>query len=117
MPRKTVTRTRPFRFRADGFNEAAARCRGKPPPKEHDYPDATMASMRPRPDAAENHRQAEAEDAARKASMRPRPDAAENPARRTPSRPPQERFNEAAARCRGKPASACRPGAAGSLLQ
>ena len=37
------------------------------------------------------------------ASMRPRPDAAENrrPCSGTP--PGRERFNEAAARCRGKP--------------
>ena len=89
------------------------------------------ASMRPRPDAAENGprrrpRAARAgcfnEAAARcrgkrlraadprapgavPASMRPRPDAAENtPSTTTPRRPPWC-FNEAAARCRGKPAA------------
>ena len=36
------------------------------------------ASMRPRPDAAENQRRRPAEVSAADASMRPRPDAAEN---------------------------------------
>ena len=36
------------------------------------------------------------------ASMRPRPDAAENASRPRRSRPAGRRFNEAAARCRGK---------------
>ena len=36
-----------------GFNEAAARCRGKHPAGAHVLPDP-RASMRPRPDAAEN---------------------------------------------------------------
>ena len=40
-------------------------------------------------------------------SMRPRPDAAENPARpRRAARTGRAAFNEAAARCRGKPLSA-----------
>ena len=64
---------------------------------------AAAASMRPRPDAAENRR-------ARRghggpvlcASMRPRPDAAENPRSRRQPRPAAGSFNEAAARCRGK---------------
>ena len=91
-------------------------------------PGRACASMRPRPDAAENNfagRSTRAggvrrfnEAAARcrgkrggegetrttaGASMRPRPDAAENTGGRnsTPTRP--SRFNEAAARCRGKP--------------
>ena len=37
------------------------------------------------------------------ASMRPRPDAAENPSSLRRSPVPGPRFNEAAARCRGKP--------------
>ena len=37
------------------------------------------------------------------ASMRPRPDAAENPLERVTERRRQPSFNEAAARCRGKP--------------
>ena len=37
------------------------------------------------------------------ASMRPRPDAAENPGRASPPLGRDLRFNEAAARCRGKP--------------
>ena len=39
------------------------------------------------------------------ASMRPRPDAAENPGRMRWRRAGRRRFNEAAARCRGKPSS------------
>ena len=38
----------------------------------------------------------------RDASMRPRPDAAENAAGRCPASTGRARFNEAAARCRGK---------------
>ena len=61
------------------------------------------ASMRPRPDAAENVNVGRREYAVRPASMRPRPDAAEN-ARQSASAPrPGGGFNEAAARCRGKP--------------
>ena len=37
-----------------------------------------VASMRPRPDAAENNREREQAEAEGVASMRPRPDAAEN---------------------------------------
>ena len=37
------------------------------------------------------------------ASMRPRPDAAENRPRGIEARRAERRFNEAAARCRGKP--------------
>ena len=39
----------------------------------------------------------------RLASMRPRPDAAENRGRQDDDDDDDERFNEAAARCRGKP--------------
>ena len=69
----------PGRRAAGRFNEAAARCRGKRPEPELDLrPAPARASMRPRPDAAENPvidygwRQLDW------ASMRPRPDAAEN---------------------------------------
>ena len=60
------------------------------------------ASMRPRPDAAENLSGNCPHFSYAKASMRPRPDAAENPPApaETPIR--YECFNEAAARCRGK---------------
>ena len=61
------------------------------------------ASMRPRPDAAENAKSARSVAAYPLASMRPRPDAAENPGGQTATgsaSPPG--FNEAAARCRGK---------------
>ena len=84
------------------------------------------ASMRPRPDAAENVARPRQRYPLRLASMRPRPDAAENTdsnrrpglsarcfneaaarcrGKRTPDQHPApelDRFNEAAARCRGK---------------
>ena len=60
------------------FNEAAARCRGKR---------ASTADL----------------SAGLYASMRPRPDAAENAGSPAPRRPARWCFNEAAARCRGKP--------------
>ena len=44
----------------------------------HVATDAERASMRPRPDAAENVDCDRGDRAARDASMRPRPDAAEN---------------------------------------
>ena len=125
QPRATATR-RPPRC---SFNEAAARCRGKRPGDHEHRPAAPVqASMRPRPDAAENILQARRREergvpgfneaaarcrgkpesiripssAARSASMRPRPDAAENC--RVKARRPVRLtcFNEAAARCRGK---------------
>ena len=83
------------------FNEAAARCRGKRPRMSGDAPDPG-ASMRPRPDAAENAGQAARSLRPARASMRPRPDAAENVRPDVPDRPRPDRFNEAAARCRGK---------------
>ena len=84
MPRKTLTIGR-----TDGagecFNEAAARCRGK-------------------------HRQAGTGTQPKRASMRPRPDAAENITLPAGKREVAHGFNEAAARCRGKP---CQPMPAG----
>ena len=62
---------------SSGFNEAAARCRGK-----------LNACSVPKVQAG--------------ASMRPRPDAAENPGRRAAEEQIAHSFNEAAARCRGK---------------
>ena len=63
------------------------------------------ASMRPRPDAAENLHYPFLIAAAATASMRPRPDAAENRSGSPWNCPREGRsFNEAAARCRGKPA-------------
>ena len=86
------------------FNEAAARCRGKRPPGFQGRRLPPRASMRPRPDAAENGRlRSRAGGAGSGASMRPRPDAAENCSPPCPCpRPPTACFNEAAARCRGK---------------
>ena len=115
-----------------GFNEAAARCRGKHNPRAEIRIPVHKASMRPRPDAAENHvsccptssrpraSMRPRPDAAENeyglvahvrhggASMRPRPDAAENPRRGRRGSRPSPRFNEAAARCRGKLASLSR---------
>ena len=88
------------------FNEAAARCRGKRRAPGSHVRILAQASMRPRPDAAENDRRDRPGGAVRGASMRPRPDAAENLRLRRPVRGGRTRFNEAAARCRGKPASA-----------
>ena len=90
-----------------GFNEAAARCRGKP----QSWAVSTRksnASMRPRPDAAENADLLPALSPDGRASMRPRPDAAENTSFGRTAVSIRNRFNEAAARCRGKRAR--RPG-------
>ena len=62
-----------------GFNEAAARCRGKPTRVGRTGSRRCDASMRPRPDAAENsHGPPPSARTTETASMRPRPDAAEN---------------------------------------
>ena len=66
------------RLRRRRFNEAAARCRGKPASGRWPWPARRRASMRPRPDAAENSRSGTVSVAVCGASMRPRPDAAEN---------------------------------------
>ena len=49
--------------------------------------------------------------------MRPRPDAAENPNLRVRGAYPGSGFNEAAARCRGKPVLAANLGLAAAGLQ
>ena len=86
------------------FNEAAARCRGKPHGAVDDDAETLAASMRPRPDAAENRPNPVVwSPPADAASMRPRPDAAENPLPLPRRLSHRARFNEAAARCRGKP--------------
>ena len=76
MPRKTAQSHLP-QPHGRSFNEAAARCRGKPTLGRGFGP-------------------------ARNASMRPRPDAAENSWRDRTRIAPRWGFNEAAARCRGK---------------
>ena len=53
MPRKTPGSAAPTPAPAPRFNEAAARCRGKRT-IALDAPQVAAASMRPRPDAAEN---------------------------------------------------------------
>ena len=55
MPRKTSVGDAPSGTSVACFNEAAARCRGKPARPGKDEPHQSAASMRPRPDAAENH--------------------------------------------------------------
>ena len=79
MPRKTRETMWDVSNHPGGFNEAAARCRGKRATGRLVADAQAQASMRPRPDAAEN-----GSDLIRRhgeacvASMRPRPDAAEN---------------------------------------
>ena len=78
MPRKTLAHLPLAQGLDPGFNEAAARCRGKRGRSARRGVGA-RASMRPRPDAAENDREPVADTlAVFPASMRPRPDAAEN---------------------------------------
>ena len=84
------------------FNEAAARCRGKPEPGLRAAKPRLLASMRPRPDAAENAR---LDDAAELVNPRFNEAAARcrgKPGQTTPSGRRRRGFNEAAARCRGK---------------
>ena len=83
MPRKTPSAGSLRNTPSACFNEAAARCRGKP------------RVDRPLEGAAED------------ASMRPRPDAAENLSFIARPGQPAAGFNEAAARCRGKPCDRC----------
>ena len=84
MPRKTDA------LEADGRRILVASMRPRPDAAENARADllvaaAHRASMRPRPDAAENVRKPQVAGAGQHASMRPRPDAAENsrPRRRT----------------------------------
>ena len=91
---RMATRAASMRPRPDAAENRRGRRGGRGP---------AVASMRPRPDAAENR---VSTPAARRrapvASMRPRPDAAENPRRCGRYSHDWKRFNEAAARCRGK---------------
>ena len=102
MPRKTRALARRWSAARARFNEAAARCRGKR--RGGGQPGhAAHASMRPRPDAAENSGRRSAATVRDRASMRPRPDAAENERSLLLASPAMiASFNEAAARCRGK---------------
>ena len=103
--------SRPASSVSSCFNEAAARCRGKPLDGSGLHSGVRQASMRPRPDAAENRRgKPSISDLTLEASMRPRPDAAENPRRIRHRLVCCRGFNEAAARCRGKPSLAARTG-------
>ena len=53
MPRKSRGIHTPSTSARTRFNEAAARCRGKVKAEVDNMPTTTLASMRPRPDAAE----------------------------------------------------------------
>ena len=77
MPRKTRRIAASARSIGMRFNEAAARCRGKLLDLAQAV-EVVRASMRPRPDAAENRLAAPQCGGEDLASMRPRPDAAEN---------------------------------------
>ena len=93
----------------ESFNEAAARCRGKLV-EARKSAQTIKASMRPRPDAAENARARDLQAVRpHPASMRPRPDAAENDFAQSRNSDSSSRFNEAAARCRGKRRNAGHP--------
>ena len=103
MPRKTAADS------PSGRRVVLASMRPRPDAAENQRHDGDQrgghpASMRPRPDAAENNRGAAGQRPGRRAaSMRPRPDAAENGPRATAgAQHVARRFNEAAARCRGK---------------
>ena len=79
MPRKTRPDPAGSAWVAHRFNEAAARCRGKRLLTQALQGEDGGASMRPRPDAAENTvAAATMANVMLHASMRPRPDAAEN---------------------------------------
>ena len=117
MPRKTVTTTTLTTTRIRRFNEAAARCRGKRFQSRPTRARVDVASMRPRPDAAENDGAHVYGDVPLVASMRPRPDAAENVARAVMSAKYRPSFNEAAARCRGKPVQPSAGGPSITMLQ
>ena len=73
--------------------------------------------MRPRPDAAENRRPVGVLGQRDAASMRPRPDAAENRIESLHRYGRCRCFNEAAARCRGKPLALYQQGTQAILLQ
>ena len=102
MPRKTRVATSVSSLATTSFNEAAARCRGKRklPAAPRDL--LQLASMRPRPDAAENDSDSRKviteytgfNEAAARCRGKPRVASA--------TRLRRSRFNEAAARCRGK---------------
>ena len=103
MPRKTSfsrgRRCRP----TPGFNEAAARCRGKLPPCAERPGPRLPASMRPRPDAAENEIR-KAYDLSQRLGFNEAAARCRGKLLEGGQHPLQaRRFNEAAARCRGKP--------------
>ena len=84
------------------FNEAAARCRGKPG-RNVCHPRIGVASMRPRPDAAENSSGASGSSDTRAGFNEAAARCRGKPARRRSTSSAKTSFNEAAARCRGKP--------------
>ena len=115
MPRKTAIWSK-VSGAVSGFNEAAARCRGKRLPggdgRPHGPDRFNEAAARCRGKLGAGH----TTRSPSRASMRPRPDAAENQSRRREPAAPGS-FNEAAARCRGKRPESRAQAAAGCLLQ
>ncbi len=126
MPGKTPNYGRPRPTRRESFNEAPAKCRGKPS-WEARSPQGTGASMRPQRNAGENQLASTGTPSIfRLASMRPQRNAGENvPVDVAQGRPPDASmrpqrnagenrsgaarecgtgrcFNEAPAKCRGK---------------
>ena len=105
MPRKTWAWAFVLRRAANRFNEAAARCRGKLRPRRTNQ----RRSCRFNEAAARCRGKRRLDLLCRRggieASMRPRPDAAENAASPRSAACQMRCFNEAAARCRGKPAA------------
>ena len=99
---KPAPRPRPRGVSAAGFNEAAARCRGKlagsgcPGAARRGFNEAAARCRGKQPEHAAPG------GAGDRASMRPRPDAAENACGGTGLPTDPACFNEAAARCRGK---------------
>ena len=102
MPRKTPTASATFLTSRRRFNEAAARCRGKHVRDVHrihaprqGFNEAAARCRGKRGSRGRCHRGGIA-------SMRPRPDAAENFIAEKTGLLEWTGFNEAAARCRGK---------------
>ena len=84
-----------------GFNEAPAKCRGKPGTSKNQL-SMTTASMRPQRNAGENAPDNSVQCKRRRASMRPQRNAGENSALLSTAGVRYPCFNEAPAKCRGK---------------
>ena len=107
MPRKTPPCRPGYERDRSGFNEAAARCRGKLPPAGRRIPAELPGFNEAAARCRGKHPPETLHVADLDASMRPRPDAAENGRGRRRTGQTSAGFNEAAARCRGKQPSTC----------